>query len=172
MTNAHVVAGTDATVVEVTGKRGRTTEMNARVVYYDPKVDVAVLRVPGLTVKPLSFAPEPEKSGDDAIVLGYPMDGPFTVTPGRIRQEINLKGPDIYDSGEVTRDVYTVRATVRSGNSGGPMIDTQGRVTGVVFGAALDDPETGFVLTVDQVSDAVQSAPRRTAAVSTGPCAE
>ena len=171
MTNAHVVAGTDATAVEVT-RRGRTSELNARVVYYDPKVDVAVLRVPGLTAKPLTFAPAPSKSGDDAIVLGYPMDGPFKITPGRIRQEINLKGPDIYDSGEVTRDVYTVRATVRSGNSGGPMIDTTGHVTGVVFGAALDDPETGFVLTVDQVSDAAQAAPGRTAAVSTGPCAE
>ena len=64
---------------------------------------------------------------------------------------INLKGPNIYDTGEVTRQVYTVRAVVRSGNSGGPMIDPQGRVIGVVFGAALDDQETGFVLTVEQV---------------------
>ena len=172
MTNAHVVAGTDATAVEVVGRRNRINEMPARVVYYDPKVDVAVLRVPGLTAKPLQFAADPGRSGDDAIVLGYPLDGPFTVTPGRIRQEINLKGPDIYDSGEVSRDVYTVRATIRSGNSGGPMIDPTGEVTGVVFGAALDDPETGFVLTVGQVEVAAQAAPNRSAAVDTGPCAE
>jgi S1-C subfamily serine protease len=172
MTNAHVVAGTDTTAVEVIGRKGRTTDMPARVVYYDPQVDVAVLRVPNLTATPLSFAADPGHTGDDAIVLGYPLDGGFTVTPGRIRQEINLKGPDIYDSGEVSRDVYTVRATVRSGNSGGPMIDPAGQVTGVVFGAALDDPETGFVLTVNQVQAAVDAAPSRTAAVATGSCAE
>ena len=172
MTNAHVVAGTDSTAVEVTGRKNRITDLPASVVYYDPKVDVAVLRVPNLTAKPLSFAADPGRSGDDAIVLGYPRDGPFTVTPGRVRQEINLKGPDIYDSGEVSRDVYTVRATVIAGNSGGPMIDPSGQVTGVVFGAALDDPETGFVLTVGQVQAAAQAAPSRTAAVATGPCAE
>jgi S1-C subfamily serine protease len=84
---------------------------------------------------------------------------------------INLKGPDIYDDGEVTREVYTVRAVVRSGNSGGPMIAPDGRVIGVVFGAALDDQETGFVLTVDQVSAAVQAAPGLRAEVDTGSCA-
>lgn len=172
MTNAHVVAGTDATTVEGPGKRGRISEMPARVIYYDPEVDVAVLRVPGLTARPLSFAPDAAKPGNDAIVLGYPLDGPFRITPGRIRQEINLKGPDIYDSGEVTRDVYTVRAVVQSGNSGGPMIDTSGQVTGVVFGAALDDPETGFVLTVPQISEAAHAATARTTAVATGTCAE
>jgi S1-C subfamily serine protease len=172
LTNAHVVAGTDTTTVEGPGKHGRVSDLPARIIYYDPQVDVAVLRVPGLTAKPLSFAPGAEMPGDDGIVLGYPLDGPFLVTPARIRQEINLKGPDIYDSGEVIRDVYTVRAVVQSGNSGGPMIDTSGRVTGVVFGAALDDPETGFVLTVPQISAAVRAAPGRTAAVAPGTCAE
>jgi S1-C subfamily serine protease len=170
MTNAHVVAGTTSTSVEVPARRG-TTDLDARVVLYNPQVDVAVLRVPGLKARALEFESEPQKSGADAIVLGYPLDGPFKVTPGRIRQEINLKGPDIYDSGEVTRDVYTVRATVRSGNSGGPMIDTGGKVVGVVFGAALDDQETGFVLTVAQVAPAAQAAPRLSAEVGTGACA-
>ena len=172
MTNAHVVAGTSTTTVEGPGKRGRISDMPARVIYYDPEVDVAVLRVAGLTAKPLPLSPGAEKPGNDAIVLGYPLDGPFLVTPARIRQEINLKGPDIYDGGEVTRGVYTIRAVVQSGNSGGPMIDTSGQVTGVVFGAALDDPETGFALTVPQISAAVDSAPDRTAAVATGTCAE
>lgn len=171
MTNAHVVAGTDETAVEVPGRHGRTTELTARVVLYDPEVDVAVLRVPGLQAAPLPFETAPQQTGDDEIVLGYPLDGPFTVTPARIRQEINLRGPDIYDSGEVTRDVYTIRATVRSGNSGGPMIDPQGRVTGVVFGAALDNQETGFVLTYDQVRPSVQAALGRTQEVGTGSCA-
>jgi S1-C subfamily serine protease len=171
MTNAHVVAGTSSTAVEVLNRRGRTTDLDATVVLYDPEVDVAVLRVPDLEADPLVLNPAPASPQDDAIVLGYPLDGPFTVTPARIRQEIKLKGPDIYDAGEVTRDVYTVRATVQSGNSGGPMIDPQGRVIGVVFGAALDDKETGFVLTVDQVEPAVQAAPGLTREVDTGSCA-
>ncbi len=170
LTNAHVIAGTDETFVEIT-RRQKAVKLDATVVYYDPKVDVAVLRVPDLEAKPLVFHPEPELPGADVIVLGYPLDGPFTPTSGKIRQTINLKGPDIYDTGEVTREVYTVRAVVRSGNSGGPMIDPQGRVAGVVFGAALDDQETGFVLTVDQVAPAVQAASGLTRAVTTGSCA-
>ena len=120
---------------------------------------------------PLNFQQSPASAGDDVLVLGYPLDGPFTATAGKIRQLINLKGPNIYDTGEITRQVYTVRAVVRSGNSGGPMIDPEGRVVGVVFGAALDDQETGFVLTVEQVSAALQSASQLTRAVDTGSCA-
>jgi S1-C subfamily serine protease len=171
MTNAHVVAGTARTGVEVVNSRGVTIELDAEVVLYDPEVDVAVLRVPQLAAEPLPFAPEPALVGDDGIVLGYPLDGPFTPTAAKVRDRIQLRGPDIYDSGEVTRDVYTVRAVVRSGNSGGPMIDPQGRVVGVVFGAALDDSETGFVLTVEQVAPAINVAPGLRAGVPTGACA-
>ena len=171
MTNAHVVAGTAETGVEVPGKRGRTTELDARVVLYDPQTDLAILRVPDLQADPLTFEQAPGNAGDDVLVLGYPLDGPFTATAGKIRQMINLKGPNIYDTGEITRQVYTVRAVVRSGNSGGPMIDPQGRVVGVVFGAALDDQETGFVLTVEQVSNALRSASQLTRKVDTGDCA-
>jgi S1-C subfamily serine protease len=170
MTNAHVVAGTAATSVEVAGRRG-PVDLDATVVLYDPRVDVAVLRVPDLDEEPLVFEPKPASPQDDAIVLGYPLDGSLRVTAARIRQEIKLKGPDIYDAGEVTRDVYTVRAKVESGNSGGPMIDPSGRVIGVVFGAALDDTETGFALTVDQVAPAVRAAPGLTRKVDTGACA-
>ncbi len=171
LTNAHVVAGTDETGVEVAGRRGRTVELDAKVVLYDPQTDVAVLRVPDLDAEPMAFEQQPRVVGDDVVVLGYPLDGPFTATAGKIRQMINLKGPNIYDTGEITRQVYTVRAVVRSGNSGGPMIDPAGRVVGVVFGAALDDQETGFVLTVEQVSAAVRSATQLNRTVDTGNCA-
>jgi S1-C subfamily serine protease len=171
MTNAHVVAGTAETGVEVQGRRGRTVELDARVVLYDPETDLAVLRVPDLEAEPLEFEQRPADAGDDVVVLGYPLDGPFTATAGKIRQIINLKGPNIYDTGEITRQVYTVRAVVRSGNSGGPMIDPSGRVVGVVFGAALDDQETGFVLTVEQIASAVQSSPQLSRKVDTGTCA-
>lgn len=171
LTNAHVVAGTADTGVEVENRRGRIVELEAEVVLYDPAVDLAVLRVPDLDAEPLVFEPQPAEAGADAIVLGYPLDGPFLPTPAKVRQLINLTGPDIYDDAEVTREVYTVRATVKSGNSGGPMISPTGRVMGVVFGAALDDQETGFVLTVDQVAPAVQAAPMLTREVDTGACA-
>jgi S1-C subfamily serine protease len=92
------------------------------------------------------------ESGTDSVVLGYPGGGDFTATPARIREIIQLNGPDIYHTTTVTREVYTIRGTVRQGNSGGPLIDREGRVLGVVFGAAVDDVDTGFVLTANEVA--------------------
>jgi S1-C subfamily serine protease len=83
-----------------------------------------------------------------------------------------LKGPDIYSSHNVTRDVFTLRAAVRSGNSGGPLIDPQGEVLGVVFGAAVDNSDTGFALTADQVRDGVDAAPTLSDPVDTGHCSD
>ena len=167
MTNAHVVAGTDDEVVEV--GRGQLT---AHVVYYDPEADVAVLSVPGLDAQPLTFSQQDYSSGQDAIVLGYPLDGPYTARAARVRQRIQLNGPDIYGTQKVNRDVYTIRSTVKSGNSGGPLINPNGQVIGVVFGAAVDDPETGFALTTAEVSKVVQQARSLFRPVSTGSCAE
>ncbi|MBP2365016.1 S1-C subfamily serine protease [Pseudonocardia parietis] len=172
MTNAHVVAGTSSTTVEVTTASGRTRRLDAEVIHYDPQVDVAVLDVPELEEEPLRFTPDPARVGDDVIIVGYPLDGPYTVTPGKVRERIRLRGPDIYEQGSVVRDVYTVRAVVRSGNSGGPMITPDGRVVGVVFGAALDDSETGFVLTAEQVAHALNVAVGSgSTPVDTGECA-
>ncbi len=171
VTNAHVVAGTEDVGVEVRTDRGATREFAGTVVVYDPSIDVAVIRVPDLDAPALPFRPRPAAPGEDVIILGYPMDGPYTPSAGRVRQTIQLQGPDIYDDGEVTREVYTVRAVVRSGNSGGPMVDVDGQVVGVVFGAALDDSETGFVLTNAQVSTVVNPDARIDDPVGTGPCA-
>ncbi|GAB3281775.1 MarP family serine protease [Parasphingorhabdus pacifica] len=165
MTNAHVVAGTDEVVIEI----GRG-QLAAEVVHYDPRTDLAVLSVPGLTAEAMPFDPEDSEPGEDVIALGYPLDGPYTASPGRIRERLNLRGPDIYDSSTVIRDVYTVRGQVQSGNSGGPLIDPEGNVVGVVFGAAVDDPSTGFVLTADEVADEVAAAPTMTRPVETGSC--
>jgi S1-C subfamily serine protease len=167
VTNAHVVAGTSTVSVEVPG--GKTH--SARVVAYNPEIDVAVLAVPGLDVIPLKFAPRTASVADDAIVLGYPLDGPFKATAARVRDQIDLRGLDIYNSQTVVRDVYTIRAVVRSGNSGGPLLAPDGTVYGIVFGAAQDDPETGFVLTAQQVAPIMNSAPNLSSAVSTGSCA-
>ncbi|KOV80559.1 MarP family serine protease [Nocardia sp. NRRL S-836] len=167
LTNAHVVAGTNEVTVEV----GRG-QFDATVVHYDPKVDIAILAVPDLEATPLQFRSDEVQAGEDGIVLGYPLDGPYKASPARVRERIPLlRGPDIYDAQTVTRDVYTVRAEVRSGNSGGPLVDPSGRVMGVVFGAAVDDPETGFVLTAQQVQAMVQKAPTLTRRASTQGCA-
>ncbi|MGE0215671.1 acid resistance serine protease MarP [Mycolicibacterium sp.] len=147
MSNAHVVAGADSVTVEVDGQ-----EYEAGVVSYDPDADISILDVPNLPSAPLQFADEEAPTGTDGIVMGYPGGGPFTATPARVREVIELNGPDIYRTTTVTRVVYTIRGTVKQGNSGGPMINRAGKVLGVVFGAAVDDVDTGFVLTADEVA--------------------
>ncbi len=167
LTNAHVVAGTRR--LEVTDASG--DQLNARVVLFDSRTDIAVLDVPGLSAPTLTFADAPARSGADAVALGFPEAGPFTASPVRIRDTINLSGPDIYQTGQVLREVYTVRGTIRQGNSGGPLINSDGRALGVVFGAAEDaSDDTGFVLTAKQVQPDITASEDRNARVSTGNC--
>jgi uncharacterized membrane protein required for colicin V production len=166
ITNAHVVAGTDQVQVEATNGI-----LDAEVVSYDPQTDVAILKVPGLRAPALPLASEPAASGTNGLVLGYPLDGPYTASAARIRDRIHLRGPDIYNSSTVVRNVYTVRAVVRSGNSGGPLLDGSGQVLGLVFGAAVDNDETGFALTDDEIAGDVAAAPSENIEVSTGACA-
>jgi S1-C subfamily serine protease len=164
MTNAHVVAGANSVTVEASGN-----PYDATVVSYDPTVDIAILAVPNLPPGPLAFANAPVKSGTEAIVMGYPGGGGFVATPARIRELIELSGPDIYRNATINREVYTVRASVEQGNSGGPLIDLNGQVIGVVFGAAVDDNDTGFVLTAKEVAAQLAHI-GDTAAVATGQC--
>jgi S1-C subfamily serine protease len=167
MTNAHVVAGTEGNLqVAVSGQA-----FSGRVVWYDPEVDLAVVYVPSLDAPALSWADSVASTGDDAIVLGYPLNGPFTPTAARIRDRRDVTGPDIYEDHTVVREVYTIRALVRSGNSGGPLLDAQGGLLGVVFAAALDDDQTGFVLTAREAEPIAAAAADRTAAVDTENCA-
>ena len=168
MTNAHVVAGTDTVSVETTSGR----RLQAKVVWFNARNDIAVLDVPGLRAPALKFATDPAETGSDAIALGFPENGPFTVTPLRVRNVVELNGPDIYQSPrEVERQVYTVRGNIRSGNSGGPMISPSGEVLGVVFGAAEDPTDdTGFVLTAQQVQRDLAASKQNDVAVSTQQC--
>ncbi|SDO89159.1 Colicin V production protein [Nakamurella panacisegetis] len=165
LTNAHVVAGTDKVTVEE-----GTKTLDATVVVYDPNRDLAVLDVPGMTRKALVFDRTPAKAPDSAAPAGYPLDGPFTITPGRIRSRITLSGPNIYSSATVTRDVYTLRANVRAGNSGGPLLAADGTVLGVVFGAAIDKPDIGFALTTAEVAPVVARGLVDDTPAATGAC--
>ena len=138
-------------------------------VSYDPNADISILDVPNLPQQPLMFAEQPAKSGTDAVVLGFPGGGDFVATPARVREIIELNGPDIYKTTTVNREVYTIRGLVRQGNSGGPMINRAGQVIGVVFGAAVDDNDTGFVMTTNEVSRQLAKI-GNTAKVPTGAC--
>lgn len=164
MSNAHVVAGSESVTVESEGKT-----YDATVVSYDPNADISILDVPDLPAAPLQFDMQEAPTGTDAVVMGYPGGGEFTATPGRIREIIQLNGPDIYHTNTVTREVYTIRGTVRQGNSGGPLIDKDGKVLGVVFGAAVDDADTGFVLTSNEVEKQMAKV-GNTQRVSTDTC--
>ncbi|MEU8260980.1 MarP family serine protease [Micromonospora sp. NPDC048999] len=165
MTNAHVVAGTRTVAVELRGQR-----YDGEVVVYDPQRDLAVLYVPGLPGPSLRFAAGQAGTGADAIVLGYPLDGPYDARPARIRDVDRITGPDIYASGDVTREIYTIRALVRSGNSGGPLVSANGLVLGVIFAAAADDPNTGFAVTAAEARPVALTGAERTRAVGTGDC--
>ncbi|GAA1995936.1 MarP family serine protease [Nakamurella flavida] len=165
LTNAHVVAGSFRAVVET----GAGT-VDASVVVYDPERDLAVLAVPGLTAPALTFADTPAGSGDDAVVAGYPLGGPYTLGAARISSEFTLRGPDIYAADTVQREVYTVRGSVRPGNSGGPLLDPDGTVLGVVFGASVAEPEVGFALTAAEVAPVVAAGLVDDTAAGTGAC--
>jgi S1-C subfamily serine protease len=167
MTNAHVVAGVEEPRVYVDGS-GRG--YRARVVVFDPATDVAVLWVPRLELEPLAFG-ETVRRGADAVVLGYPGDGALDAAPARVRGTIDAVGEDIYGRTDVTREVLALRATVRAGNSGGPLVGTDGRVVGVVFAASTEDADTGYALSVSAVSAAAAAGRRSGDEVSTGPCA-
>jgi len=164
MTNAHVVAGVDSPTVEIGG-----SESPASVVLYDPDMDIAVLRIPA-GVPALEFAAQAEPR-DGVAILGYPEDGPYNAQPGRIRSEQRLRSPDIYGEGSVIREVYALRGLIRPGNSGGPIVDADGDVAGVVFAASVTDDDTGYALTADEVTELAEQAAGRTSAVDTGPCA-
>ncbi|MFB6775857.1 MarP family serine protease [Streptomyces sp. NPDC056352] len=150
MTNAHVVGGVDEPTVQI-GGQGRLYD--AKVVLYDWQRDIAVLDVPDLDAKPLKFTATDRDAatGNDAIVAGFPENGSYDVRSARVRGRIEADGPDIYHRGTVRRDVYSLFATVRQGNSGGPLLTPDGKVYGVVFAKSLDDPDTGYALTADEI---------------------
>jgi S1-C subfamily serine protease len=165
MTNAHVVAGVTSPVV-VVGEH----EVRAKVVYYNPETDIAVLSVGGLAASKLRF----DRGGrprQGAAVLGYPQDGPYDVQAARIRGQQRLRSADIYGTGTVVREVFSLRSLVRPGNSGGPLVSSAGTVLGVIFAASVTDTDTGYALTASQVAPAAASGLASRNAVSTGGCA-
>ncbi|MFC8345286.1 MarP family serine protease [Streptomyces sp. NPDC057280] len=164
MTNAHVVAGIDQPSVRIGGV-GRSYE--AQVVLFDPDKDVAVLYVPGLQAPVLKFDDSASR-GDSAVVAGYPQDGDLDLQAATVANRVQAHGQNIYNDASVTREIYSIRSTVRPGNSGGPLLTTDGKVYGVVFARSTSDDETGYVLTADEVAADAERAANATAPVDTG----
>jgi S1-C subfamily serine protease len=162
VTNAHVIAGEDDTTV--TTQQGAS--LDATVIHYDPENDLALLRVDAeLPVLPI--APDP-RSGASAAVLGYPENGPYAVAPARLGETRETIGEDSYGQGPVRRPIASLRGTVRSGNSGGPIVDSRGRVLGTVFAATTTGTPGGFAVPNEIVEAALGET---SSSVDTGPCA-
>lgn len=164
MTNAHVVAGIDRPSVRV---GGIGPSYAARVVLFDPDRDVAVLYVPDLRAPVLRFDGGAVR-GDSAVVAGYPQDGSLNLQAATVGNRVRATGQNIYNDRTVTREIYAIRSTVRPGNSGGPLLTTQGRVFGVVFARSTSDAETGYVLTAAEVAGDARRAATATTPVDTG----
>lgn len=162
MTNAHVVAGVERPSIQLNDQR-----FSGRVVYFDPKKDIAILYVPSATSNALDLDFSGE-SGTSAVVAGFPGNGPFNARAARIRGEITALGDDIYGKSRVTRQVFAITSSVRPGNSGGPLLSTSGEVLGMVFARSTIDNDTGYVLTANELKRAMAGI--STQAVSTGPC--
>ncbi len=166
VTNAHVVAGVDRPTVTDSAGSHRTS-----VVLFDPELDLAILRTTGLIGSPLAIQRGIAPRGEQGAALGFPGGGPFSVTAGAVRDLFRgAVGRDIYSRELVSRDVLQLDAEVHPGNSGGPFVNAQGDVTGVIFASSLVNPKISYALTGSEVASRVDRARSLSAGVDTGPC--
>lgn len=165
VTNAHVVAGSRSVSVTSNGQ-----QLEATVVRFDPGKDVAILDVPGLVAPVLAQGGMPAP-GVPGAIAGYPLGGNLRIAPVRVRDTLRAQGWDIYGRVQVTRMVISLRGTVLPGNSGGPVVDDQGRAMGLVFARSLDDPDTGYALTMEEIRSDLDAARGASTPVSTQACA-
>lgn len=174
VTNAHVVAG--GTSIQVQTPDGRTQD--ATVVLFDPDIDVAILHVPGLGLGPLAVSPVDPARGAVGAVIGYPGGGAQKVAAGAVRGTENAQGRNVYGDGLVTRRIEVLNGTpppgessfVIPGDSGGPMVDLNGTVVGLVFAASTLDPDEGYALTPSQITGDIAAGVGRLRGVSTQDC--
>jgi S1-C subfamily serine protease len=165
VTNAHVVAGQDDTTVQV---RGEGPGLDAQAIWFDPRNDLSILRVPGVSGLPRLAMNANADSGTTAAVLGFPENGPYTVAPARLGGTSTVITQDAFGRGPVERMITSLRGEVLPGNSGGPVVDRAGRVLATIFAAATSRQRTGYGVPDSLVRDALGEA---RGPVDTGPCA-
>ncbi|WP_458781028.1 MarP family serine protease [Arthrobacter sp. D3-16] len=165
VTNAHVVAGVSQPVVEL--RDGGA--MPGRVVYFDTRHDLAVLAVENLPAQPLALSSD-LPGGSPAAFAGYPHGGPFQSRPATVQDITTVLVPDIYGSNPSPEEIYRLAGNVQPGNSGGPLLTTDGQVAGVIFAKATSDAEMGFAITMDDLNPVAARASSLSAPVSSGQC--
>ena len=165
ITNAHVVAGVTSPVVESPGGQA----VRGEIVYFDPVGDLAVVAARGLAAPPLKLTGT-LKAGAATVSDGYPFGGPFDSDPARVIA-VNTQGvADIYGQNRAPREVYTLASKVDHGESGGPLLTTDGLVAGVIFAKAASTPNVGYALTMGEVQPVADKAAGLDTAVSSGHC--
>jgi S1-C subfamily serine protease len=167
VTNAHVVAGGSAIslTADVSGRHGHGT-----VVFFDPELDLALIRTTDLVLRPLRFAAAAPGRGTVGTALGHPNGGALTVIPAAVSAEIRARGRDLYATRTVIRDILELRAPIEPGDSGGPFLLADGTVGGVVFAESRTDASIGYALDPLAVADRVNPMLGRTDAADTGAC--
>ncbi len=165
VTNAHVVAGVSEPVIEALDGE----VLPGVVVYFDPVDDLAVISVPGLSAMPLTLG-DTMLAGTDAAVEGYPYGGPFAAGAAEIISVQSARITDIYGSSRSEREVYTLAADVREGNSGGPLLDLDGSVIGVIFAKSADTANVGYAMTMTELDPVAAHAAGLGSSVSSGDC--
>lgn len=165
VTNAHVVAGVADPIVEVPGGAA----LPGQVVYFDPKDDLAVVRVPGLAAPPLALS-ETLPAGSAAVTAGYPFGGPFQARSAEVVSVSRVAVADIYGANPEARDIYQLAAKVQQGDSGGPLLNESGHVVGVVFAKAANNDDIGYAMTMEELTPVAEAAPSMDSTVSSGAC--
>jgi S1-C subfamily serine protease len=168
VTNAHVVAGAGTRGIKVASKGGVLHD--AVPVLFDPELDVALLWAPDLNAAPLSFAATDPKRGALGATLGYPGGGPLTISPAAVAARYEATGRDIYDVDHVQREIVELRAEVNRGDSGGPLMLSDGTVGGVVYAEARTNPDVGYALAPEAVWARIRPGIGRRSTTETGPC--
>lgn len=166
ITNAHVVAG--IVHPDILDQAGRHP---AKVIWFNPDLDVAILQANGLVGPVLPIQDGESKRGTNAAVLGYPGGGPLTASAAVVLDEVTATGRNIYDSGVVTRNIYELQAQVVPGNSGGPLVDLNGVVIGLIFARSQSNDNLGYSLTSPEIRSELSKALAQNSTVSTSRCA-
>jgi S1-C subfamily serine protease len=166
VTNAHVVAG-----AEILNVRDAGGTHDAVAVHVDPDLDLAVVSSPAATATPLPWASVPAQRGTVGATLGHPGgQRQLNVRAAAVRARQEALGRDIYGRGVTSRDILTLSAGVRPGDSGGPFVTEAGEIGGIIFAASTTDGEVGYALTAERVRPDVDAAIARNTAVGTGTC--